>query len=190
MAKLGYTDIKPGVMIEIEGIPYEVLESRISKKSRQKAFNQTRIKNLLNGNVIDRPFRASEFFDECSIEKQSFVFIYRKGEEFWFHTEDDKGKRFSVEGSRVTGSEYIKQDEKVTGIVYKDQIIRIYPNIKVHLKVVSAPPSIKGNTSQGGSKRVELETGAIVNTPMFIKTGDVVCVNTQKGEYIERVSSA
>ena len=190
MAKLGYTDIKPGVMIEIDGTPYEVIESNISKKSRQKAFNQTRIKNLLNGNQIDRPFRSSEFFNEVSIEKETFVFIYKQNEEFWFYPEGDKSKRFSVNRTKVTGSEFIKQDERVNGLLYNDAIISICPNIKVHLKVIEAPPSIKGSTAQGGNKKVELETGVIVNVPMFIKTGDVVCINTQKGEYIERVEMA
>ena len=83
---------------------------------------------------------------------------------------------------------FVKEQSDVTALVWNDEIIGIQTPIKVELKVTEAPPAVKGNTAQGGSKQVVLETGAVINTPLFINEGDIVRVNTETGEYVERVS--
>ena len=93
MAKLGYTDLKPRVLFVIDKTPYEVIDSQISKKSRQKASVQTRIKNLITGNIIEKNFSASEYFDQAEIEKETLIYIYSKGNQCVFHKEGDKSKR-------------------------------------------------------------------------------------------------
>ncbi len=186
MAKLGYTDLKPRVLFVIDKTPYEVIDSQISKKSRQKASVQTRIKNLITGNIIEKNFSASEYFDQAEIEKETLIYIYSKGNQCVFHKEGDKSKRITVDTSIISSPLFLKENTEVTGMYFDEKLFSVYPPIKVNLVVKDAPPSIKGNTAVGGSKKVVLETGAIVDTPMFINTGDVVCINTQNGEYVER----
>ena len=190
MAKLGYTDLKPRVLFVINKIPHEVIESQISKKSRQKAFMQTKIKNLITGNIIEKNFSASEYFDQADIQKEKLVFIYKQGDKCVFHHIDNKSERITVEASIVNASNLLKEKTEVTGMYFNEKIFSVYPPIKVSLEIKDAPPSIKGNTAVGGNKKVILETGAVIDTPLFINNGDIVSVNTQTGEYVERVEKS
>ncbi len=190
MAKLGYTDLKPRVLFVINKIPHEVIESQISKKSRQKASMQTKIKNLITGNIIEKNFSASEYFDQADIQKEKLVFVYKQGDKCIFHHIDDKSKRITVESSIVEASNLLKESTEVTGVYFDEKLFSVYPPIKVNLQIKDAPPSIKGNTAVGGNKKIVLETGAVIDTPLFINTGDIVSVNTQTGEYVERVEKS
>ncbi len=190
MAKLGYTDLKPRVLFVINKIPHEVIESQISKKSRQKAFMQTKIKNLITGNIIEKNFSASEYFDQADIQKEKLVFVYKQGDKCIFHHIDNKSKRITVDASIVNASNLLKENTEVTGMYFNEKIFSVYPPIKVSLKIKDAPPSIKGNTAVGGNKKIVLETGAVIDTPLFINTGDIVSVNTQTGEYVERIEKS
>ena len=148
---------------------------------------QTKIKNLITGNIIEKNFSASECFDQAEIEKETLIYIYTKGNQCVFHEKDNKSKRINVDISIISAPIFLKENTEVTGMYFDEKLFSVYPPIKVNLKVKEAPPSIKGNTAVGGSKKIVLETGAIIDTPMFINTGDVVSVNTQTGEYVERV---
>ena len=186
MANIDYRNIKQGVYINMEGKIYLVLDSVYSKKSRQLGSNQTKLKEVSTGKVTDKTFHASDQVREADIHKTSYIFIYSKGEEVWLHEVDDKSKRFSIPTSLVKGIEFMKQNSKVTAVLNDENILSIYPDIKVDLVVKESPPSIKGNTAQGGSKKILLETGTYVSAPLFINTGDVVTVNTETGEYVSR----
>ena len=107
-----------------------------------------------------------------------------------FHHIDDKSKRITVESSIVEASNLLKESTEVTGVYFDEKLFSVYPPIKVNLQIKDAPPSIKGNTAVGGNKKIVLETGAVIDTPLFINTGDIVSVNTQTGEYVERVEKS
>ena len=168
--------------------PYEVLESNFLRMQQRKAVVQAKIRNLISGKVLDRNFQPSDHLEEIELEKKSAVFIYQNRGEFWFNEESNSKNRFSLPAEVVgTAGNFLKANTLISTVSFNDKIIKVVMPIKMDLKVTEAPPSIKGNTAQGGTKVVELETGAKISVPLFINTGDMIRVNTDTGEYTERV---
>lgn len=167
--------------------PYEVLESNFLRMQQRKAVVQAKIRNLASGKVLDRNFQPSDHLEEIELEKKSAVFIYQSKGEFWFHEEGNPKNRFSL-SVEVAGeaANFLKTNTLISAVSFNDKVIKIIMPIKMDLKVTEAPPSIKGNTAQGGTKVVELETGVKISAPLFINTGDMIRVNTETGEYVER----
>lgn len=188
---LGINDLKPGTFFVLENQPYEVLEAKHVKMAQGRPVMQTKIKNLLTGNVFNRNFHQSDSFKEAELEKIKIKYIYNNKGQYWFSYLNNPGKRFSLsQESLGMTAEFLKPDLEIEALSFEDKIINIILPIKVNLIVKEAPPAIKGNTAQGGTKMVILETGIKINTPLFINIGDVVRVNTQTGEYVERVEKA
>lgn len=188
MAQLAYTEIVPRKIIVYNGEPYEVQSSDTKKKNRQQATNQVKMKNLKSGKVVEVGFHQTDSPEEADISKRDITYIYSNRGEAWFHEEEKPGERFSLPEDVVGDSlQWVKEKTVVTAISWNDEVIGIQVPIKVNLVVKEAPPAVKGNTAQGGSKQVVLETGATVSTPLFINAGDTVRINTDTGEYTERV---
>ena len=185
---LNYNEILPRKYIVFENEPYEVMSSNTAKKNRQKPVNQTKLKNLINGRVIEQAFHQSDKVQEADIRKRSIIYLYNNKGEFWFSDPENPKDRFqlSEETTKESGI-FLKENSEVTGLTFNDTIIGITLPIKIDLTVTEAPPGIKGNTAQGGSKVVTLETGSTVSTPLFINEGDIIRINTETGEYVERV---
>ena len=184
---LSYQEIGEGTYILLSGEPYEVFSCTHSKKGRQKAVMATKCRHLVTGKTIEKTFHQSESVEEADVDKQKLIFIYQRGGEVVFHEKGDVSKRISVEKEKVSGLHFMKEKQECSALCVSGDIVSITPPIKVEVVVKEAPPNVKGNTAQGGSKRVVLETGAIVNTPLFIETDDTIEVNTQTGEYVRRV---
>ncbi len=184
---LSYTDLKKGVVFVYQSEPYEVLESSFLRMQQRKAVVQTKIRNLISGKVLDRNWQPSDEFEEAEVERKPAIFIYQSRGEYWFHDEKDKSRRFSLKED-VLGQpgKFLKANTPVVTKVWNERIINVEVPIKMTLEVKEAPPAIKGNTAQGGVKQVVLETGAAVNTPLFVESGDKIVVNTQTGDYVER----
>jgi len=165
-----------------------VLESHHVKIGRGGAILQTKLKNLVTGATLSRNFKQADHFEEVGIEKEEVVFVYKNKEEYWFHEKNDKSKRFSLREEQVGEQKnFLKPDQAVEAQKYDGTIIRIVLPIKMEYIVTEAPPNIRGNTAEGGGKTVTIETGAKIQTPLFIEAGDTIRVNTEKGEYVERV---
>lgn len=184
---LSYTDLAKGVLFVLDGEPYEVLEAHFLRMQQRKAVVQTKIKNLITGKILERNWQPSDSFEEAEVERKNSVFIYMSKGEYWFHDEKDKSKRFSLK-AEVLGEagKFLKANTTVVTFVFNEKVIAAQPPIKMTLEVTEAPPATRGNTAQGGTKQVTLETGAVVSTPLFIESGDKVIVNTVTGEYVER----
>ena len=188
---LNYNDLRIGTTFIFEGAPYEVLEFAFLRMQQRKAVAQVKMKNLINGKVITRNFHQNETFEEIEIAKETVKFLYSHRDQYWFSPTDDLSKRFFLTEEVVgEAGKFLKPNTEVVSQKYNGKIINVDAPIKVDLKVTEAPPSDKGDTAQGGSKQVELETGVRVSVPFFINTGDVIRVNTQTGEYVERVDKA
>ena len=200
---LDYNQIKPRVYFVLDGEPYECLESQVAKKNRGKPSNQTKIKSLISGKVLEKTFHASDKVPEAEIENREIKYLYQKRapqgvlsrngahlNEIWFCLPDNPRERFMLDehiiGDRLR---YIKENDVIKGIYFEDEVIDIKIPIKVELKVVDAPEAVKGNTSSGATKRVTFENGLELFVPLFIKEGEVLVVNTEKGEYVERAKS-
>lgn len=185
---LNYNDIKSGVAVVLEGEPYVCTWNNIMQKQQRSPVNQTKLRHLIRGNVIEHSFQQRDRHEEAQIETKPAVFIYERNGEYWFHEAKEKSKRFSVDEDVVgDAGHYLKPNTEVETLSFDRKLFRIKVPIKVELKVMEAPPNTRGNTAQGGNKVVVLETGANLNVPMFIETGDVVRINTETGEYVERV---
>lgn len=184
---LSYTDLTKGTLFILDGAPYEVLETHFLRMQQRKAVVQTKIRNLMTGKILDRNYQASDTFKEAEIERKPAIFIYESRGEYWFNEEGNPKNRFSL-GAELVGErgKFLKPNTKVTTTLFNDKVIKVEIPIKMEFKVVEAPPAIRGNTAQGGTKQVTLEGGAKVNVPLFINEGDMIRVNTETGEYTER----
>ena len=185
---LEYNEITERKYIIYEGQPYEVLSSHVFRKQQRKPVNATKLKNMITGRVTEYSFHQSEKAEEAELEEKQISFIYEQKGEYWFHEANDKSKRFPLTETQVgLGAKFMKAGTTAKAMLFNEKIIGVKLPIKMELKVVEAPPAIKGNTAQGGNKVIKLETGATVNAPLFIEEGNTIVVNTETGEYVERV---
>jgi elongation factor P len=191
MAVLSYNEILPKKVILWNDEPFEVLSAHVFRKQQRKPVNQTKIKSLRTGRVVEQTYHQNENVEEADIEYKQIEYIYEAKGDFWFNTPGVASERFLLKGEIVGDQmKYVKPKTEVEAMLFNDEIIGIHLPIKVDLKVTEAAPAVKGNTVSGGTKLVTLETGATCNVPMFINEGDVLRINTETGEYAERVNKA
>lgn len=192
---LEYNEILPKRVILMDGEPYEVLDAHVFRKQMRKPVNQTKLRHLITGKVTEQAFHQSEKVTEADLTTKEVKFLFQNKGEFWFCLPAKPGERFKLEESTIgTAGQFMKANSVVEALVFADPaldndgtIIAVRVPIKVELLVKDAPPAVRGNTSQGGSKQITLETGATINAPLFINEGDVVRINTETGDYVERV---
>ena len=185
---LEHTDLKPRLRIILDGEPYEVIDTEYVFKGRGQSTTQAKLRNLITGKVITRTFHAGDDIEEAEIERDRIKFLYSKGDRFYFCLENDSSKRFELKKDvlGVKGN-FLKKNDIVTGIFFEEKLINIEMPLKIQLKVVSAPPGIKGGRETPGTKPIVLETGAEIQAPLFIKEGDIIEINTETGEYVRRI---
>jgi elongation factor P len=183
---LNMADIKSGKNIVWEETPYVVLYHEHSKTGRAGAVLRTRLKNLLTGNVLEKTFQGSEKVYEADITKSKAQYLYKESQGFAFM---DMGsyEQFTLSAESLgTTINYLIEGTEVTVLNYNENAVNIELPIKMKLKVIEAPPGIKGNTVSTGGKMVTLETGLKISTPLFVNEGDEIIINTEKGEYVSR----
>lgn len=184
---IDHTGLRKGAQFILDGDPYEVLESSPMKKAQRRVVIQTKIKNLLTGSVVDRNFHQGDTFEEAELVKFEAKFLYSHKDRYFFCNTKDASKRFDL-GEDIIGNSgrFLKQNQVVDGVSFQEKIINIILPVKVQLRVKDAPPGVRGDRAQGGTKAVVLETGATINVPLFIQTDDIVEINTESGEYVRR----
>ncbi|OGG87840.1 hypothetical protein A2592_02535 [Candidatus Kaiserbacteria bacterium RIFOXYD1_FULL_42_15] len=191
MAVLSYSEIIQKKVIIFNDEPCLVLSCHIFRKQQRKPVNITKLKGLKSGRMLEQTFHVSETAEEADLENRQVVFIYRKPGEYWFHNAGKPAERFSLKENFIGDQgKYLKDHSEVQALVFDNEIIGIKFPIKVDLKVTEAMPAVKGNTSNSALKEVTLETGVKTMVPMFINEGDIVSVNTETGDYSERMEKA
>ncbi len=184
-----YNELHPGVFFIYEGQPYVVMSSQPLRMQQRKPVFQTRMRSVLSGKIIEHNFMPSDILEEADVVKRDVKFLYSNRGEYWFADMKDASKRFKIEEAILgTGAKFLKPNTTVSAIEYNGKAVTVDLPVKMDFKVVEAPPSIRGNTAQGGVKQVKIETGAMINVPLFINEGEIIKINTQTGEYVERVS--
>lgn len=194
-------DLKNGSLFLLDNAPYQVLEVSHLHMGRGGSSIQTKIKNLATGQVLSRNFKESDSFKDADVEKKKIKFLYRHRNESVFvtpHTLIGVGVNPEKSNERISLPtdilediiKWLKPNMECEAIFLENKLISIKPPIKVELKVLESPPGIKGDRAQSGTKSVKLESGAILNVPLFIEEGDIVRINTETGEYTERVEKA
>lgn len=174
-------------MIVMDGDPYEVLSSHVFRMQQRKPVNQTKLRSLTSGKVTERSFHQSERMEEADIEKKNFVYMYNNRGEWWFSEEGNPKNRMGLKEDRVGDQQkFLKANSTVEMMFFGERLLGIKLPIKMDFVVKEAPPAVKGDTAQGGTKQATLETGAVINVPLFINEGDTIRVNTEEGLYVER----
>lgn len=188
---LSYTDLKKGALFIKDGDPYEVLESNFSRMQQRKAVVQGKIRNLATGKIIELSFQPSDSFEEADIEKRPLVFLYAHRGEYIFIDPQNPKNRFPIK-EEIIGetTQWLKPNTEVTAVFFGDRLLNFRLPIKMDFKVTEAPPGVQGDRAQSGTKAATLETGVIIQVPLFINTDDIIRINTETGAYVERVEKA
>jgi len=165
-----------------------VLETHHLKMQQRRPVVQTRMRNLINGKVLERNLAQSDVFEEADVERKTVKFLYAHRGEYMFVDPKDSSIRFKLDSDLVGDSaKFLKPDTILESLNWNGKVINISLPIKMQFKIVEAPPGIRGDTAKGGTKQVKIDTGATLNVPLFVNEGDEIVVNTETGEYVERV---
>lgn len=185
---LTINDLKIGTKIEYKNEPHEIIRAEHSKQARGGAILRTTLKNLASSAVLEAVFKGGDQFKEADLSESEAKFLYRDEENFYF-MDNENFEQFNLTKAQLgSASNYLAEGTNVKIINFKNKPINIELPPKVDLKVISAPPGVKGNTTNGGTKEVILETGLRISVPLFIKEGNIIKISTKDGSYVERVS--
>ena len=183
---LSPTDLRKDTLIEFEGSLYKVLEYAQKQMGRGGSIVNTKLKNLITGQVIDKTFRNDEKVTSAEIDRKTMQYLYSSGTNY--SVMDQQSYETIEVDSKLDDNvpKYIVEGGTIDALVYEDKIIGFEWPKNVTLKVVSAPGADKGNSASSSTKEIELETGLKIQAPQFIKEGDVITVDTRSAYYIER----
>ncbi|ERM91682.1 elongation factor P [Caldanaerobacter subterraneus] len=180
-------DFRKGVTIEVDGQIFTVVDFMHVKPGKGAAFVRTKLKNIMTGAIIERTFSPTEKFEEAQIERREMQYLYNDGE-FYYFMDTETYEQIPLSYDKVEEAmKYIKENMVVTVKFYKGEAFSVEPPTFVELEVIDTEPGVRGDTVTGGSKPATVETGAVIQVPLFINVGDKIKIDTRTGEYIERV---
>lgn len=178
---------KNGLAIEVNGEIFIILEFQHVKPGKGQAFVRTKLKNLRSGAVILKNFRAGEEVQEVYLDRREMEYLYSDGDNFYF-MDSQNYEQISLSKDEVgDAAKFLKENTSVVILLHEGEPVLLELPIFVELEVVKTEPGVKGDTVSGGTKPAELETGATIQVPLFIKEGDKVKVDTRIGKYVTRV---
>lgn len=180
-------DVRPGMALDLPDGLFQIVEYQHVKPGKGKAFVRMKLKNLAGGGVLDRTFRADEDVAQAVIDRREHQFLYRDDVGFHFMDLESYGQ-LTVSESDVGGvSQYLVEGSIATLHLYQEKPIGVEVSASVELEVTKAEPAVKGDRVSGATKPVTVETGLIVQAPLFVDQGDHIKVDTRSGEYVTRV---
>ncbi len=181
------SDLQIGTYILWQNEPAQIIWREHTKLGRGGAILRTKIRGLTSGAIYDHTFKGNDSVEAADISRRRAQYLYREGEKLHFMTKDDFDQLSLTDKAVGAAAKFMKEGTEVDILLFGDKPINIQLPIKVDLQVTYAEPAVRGNTAQGNvTKPIELETGAKISAPLFVKTGDMVRVNTQTGAYVER----
>ena len=179
-------DFRNGMVLEIDNALVSIVEFQHVKPGKGSAFVRTKLKNVLTGAVVDRTFRAGEKVNEVRLDRKPLQYLYGDGQLYHF-MDITTYEQFPVSGKMIGDQvKYLKENLEVTGVFQGDTILGVELPFFVELQVVETDPGVRGDTASGGSKPAKLESGAIINVPLFIEVGNTIRVDRRTNEYLER----
>jgi elongation factor P len=181
------TDFRKGLKIEIGGEPYLIVDFQHVKPGKGGAFVRTRLKSLITGNVIDQTFRSGDRVDKPDLEEREMQFLYEAEGEYHFMDTKNYEQLFLTADQLGEGIGYLKENLVIKTLFHNGKPIGVeFPNF-VELKVIQTEPGVRGDTATGATKPATLESGAVIQVPLFVEGGEVIRIDTRTHEYIERV---
>lgn len=180
-------DFRNGVTIELEGSVYQIIEFQHVKPGKGAAFVRTKLKNVINGGVVEKTFRPTEKCPQARIDRKDMQYLYADGDLFTF-MDVENYDQISLNSDTVGDSlKFVKENEIVKVLSYNGSVFSIEPPLFVELAITDTEPGFKGDTATGATKPATVETGAQVAVPLFVELGDVIKIDTRTGEYLSRV---
>jgi len=183
---ISINQLKSGLTILVEGAVYQIVDFQHVKPGKGAAFVRTRLRNMENGYVLERTFRGDEKIEEAFIEERKMQYLYKDNDLYHFMAQDNYEEIALNKEAIGNGVKFLKDNLEVTANFYQGRALSVnLPNF-VDYKIIHTEPGIKGDTARAGGKPAEIESGATVQVPLFIDTGDTIKVDTRTGQYIER----
>jgi elongation factor P len=182
------SEFRNGLKIEIDDHPYEIVEFQHVKPGKGSAFVRTKYRSLLNGNVLEKNFRSGDKFVRPDLEERPMQFLYREGTDYHFMDQKTYDQTYLDEAAVGNAKNFLIENTETHILFYRGKAIGITIPNSMDLKVVKCDPGVRGDTVSGAMKPAELETGYVVNVPLFINEGDVLKIDTRSGLYLTRVN--
>jgi elongation factor P len=183
---ISVNDFKTGLTIEVENDIYSVIDFQHVKPGKGAAFVRSKLKNLRNGNIVERTFRAGENVGRATIDNRAMQYLYNSGTEYTFMDTETYDQITLSEQQLEWEKKFLIENMIINIASYQGEIIGINLPNSVELKVIETEPGIKGNTATGATKNAKLQTGHNVQVPLFINENDVLLIDTREGKYISR----
>ncbi len=184
---MNVNDIQKGVYLKFKDQIWQVIDFQHVFPGKGNAFVRTKLKNLETGKVLEQTFKVGETVEKADVEITDAQFLYESGGKYFF-MDNSTYEQFEIEKDKIENLlKFLKDDQEVLLVKHQGIPINITLPKKIKLKVVEAPPGVKGDSASSATKTVKLETGYNLNVPLFINEGDEIIVNTETGEYVERV---
>ncbi len=180
------SDFRKGLKIEFKGEPYIIIDFLHVKPGKGGAFVRTKIKNLISGRVLDETFRSGEKVGRPDVEEKDMQYLYLDQQGYCFMDNENYEQVFLSEEQVGEVKNFMKENTNVKVLYYNQQPIGLDLPTTVNLTVVSSDPGMKGDTATGATKPATLETGLVVQVPLFINEGDLLKIDTRNGDYLER----
>ena len=180
-------EFKKGLKIEIDGVPYTIVDFQHVKPGKGGAFVRTKLKNLLNGRVVDQTFRSGEKVEKPDLVERDMQYLYRDGDSFCMMDNETYEQIMLTEAQVGESRLYLTENLDIKILFFNQEPIGVDVPLFVELEVAETEPGVKGDTAAGGTKPATLESGVTVQVPLFINEGDRIKVDTRTGTYIERV---
>ncbi|MBQ7506313.1 MAG: elongation factor P [Lachnospiraceae bacterium] len=180
-------DFRNGITIEYEGNVYQIIEFQHVKPGKGAAFVRTKLKNIINGGVVEKTFRPTEKCPTARIDRKDMQYLYEDSGLYNFMDVESYDQVALDKETIGDALKYVKENEMVKVCSYNGNVFAVEPPLFVELKITETEPGFKGDTAQGATKPATVETGATVNVPLFVDQDDVIKIDTRTGEYLSRV---
>jgi len=183
------TDFRNGLKIEIDGIPYIIVEFQHVNPGKGSAFCRTRLKNLKTGQVLDKTYKSGEKVDKPDIDPRTLQFLYSTGDDYNF-MDTSTYDQFAIQKKNLGGAElFMKENAEVEVLFHNGEAITVELPMFVNLQVTETDPGVRGDTASGGTKPATVETGAVVKVPLYLEQGEIIKIDTRTKEFVERAKS-
>tara|TARA_R110000868_G_scaffold158036_3_gene385802 strand:- start:50705 stop:51268 length:564 start_codon:yes stop_codon:yes gene_type:complete len=186
MANYSTNQFKQGLKIMLDGQPCNIVENEFVKPGKGQAFSRVKIRNLLNGRVIEKTFKSGESVEAADVMELDMQYLYSDGEHWHFMNETTFEQLAANEAAVADNINWLKEQNVYTVTLWNGEMISVTPPNFVELKIVETDPGVRGDTASGGTKPAKLETGAVVNVPLFMPQDEIIKVDTRSGEYVSR----
>jgi elongation factor P len=182
------TDIRKGLKIQIDGVPFHVVDHQFVKPGKGQAFTRCRIRNLTTGAVIERTWKSGDSVELADVEDRKMTYSWDEGETYVF-MDTNTGDQIHVEKYKLGDeSRFLNEGLDCVVTLFNGNAIAVDLPPNVVMQIVSSEPGVKGDTASGATKPATLATGAVINVPLFVKEGEWVKIDTTSGQYLERVN--